>query len=137
MSNLDNNNPQATPRSLAEWISFSIALCLLGIVLGLVIYSWVTIQDKPPILVVKETESDIREAEGQFYIPFEATNSGGGTVQSVEVVAQLLINGQVVETGQTQIDFLSGGEISSGVFVFSHDPSQGELLIRVSSYQLP
>ena len=136
MNNLDRDRPKATPRSLAEWISFGIALLVLTTVVGLVIYSWATIQDQPPILAVKTT-SDLRQAEGKFYIPFEVTNTGGGTVESVEVTAQLSIDGQVVETGQTQIDFLSSGEVSSGAFIFNHDPAQGDLSIRVASYKLP
>ncbi len=99
MSNLDRDRPKATPRSLAEWVSFSIALLV--------------------------------------YVPFEVTNTGGGTVESVEVIAQLTINGQIVETGQTQIDFLSSGEVSSGAFIFNHNPAQGNLSIRVASYKLP
>ena len=136
MSNLDRDRPKATPRSLAEWISFSIALFVLSLVVGLVIYSWITVQNQPPTLTVK-TRSDVRQAEGQFYVPFEVTNTGGGTVESVQVIAQLTINGQIVETGQTQIDFLSSGEVSSGAFVFNHNPAQGNLSIRVASYKLP
>ena len=134
MSNQDR--PQPTPRSVAEWISFTIALCLLGTLIGFVIYSWASIQDKPPILQVK-LQSDIRQEEKQFYIPFDATNIGGGTVKSVQVIAELSIDGEIIETGQTKIDFLSSGEISSGVFIFSRNPIQGELIVRVASYQLP
>lgn len=58
---MSNHNPtQPTPRSVAEWISFTIALCLLGTLIGLVVYSWVSIQDKPPIVKVK-LQSDIRQ----------------------------------------------------------------------------
>lgn len=136
MNEPEQDRPHVTPRSLAEWISFTIALVVLSFVVGLVFYSWATIQDSPPVLAVK-TESDIRQVEGQFYLPIEVTNSGGGTVESLEVVAELSIDGEVVETGQIQIDFLSAGEIGLGAFIFSHNPSRGELSVRVVSYKLP
>lgn len=103
MTHPESDRPEVTPRSLAEWISFTIASILLSIVVALVIYSWVTIQDKPPILNVK-TDSDLRQVERQFYLPIEVTNSGGGTVESVEVLAELSSEGKIVETGQIQIN---------------------------------
>jgi uncharacterized protein (TIGR02588 family) len=82
-------------------------------------------------------QSDIREAPGQFYVPFSVTNSGGETAESVQVMAELRINGEVEEAGEQQIDFLASGEKEEGAFVFSRDPRQGELVIRVASYKLP
>lgn len=136
MSETENEHTQISPRSLAEWISFSIALFVLSIVIGLVIYSGVTIQDRPPILTVT-SQSDIRQVEEQFYLTFEVTNSGGGTVESVQVIAELSIEGKVIETGEVQIDFLSAGEVSLGAFIFTHNPTLGELSVRVASYKLP
>ena len=40
-------------------------------------------------------------------------------------------------TGEQQIDFLSGGEIEEGAFIFSHHPQEGKLIVRVASYKLP
>jgi uncharacterized protein (TIGR02588 family) len=79
----------------------------------------------------------IRASQGQFYVPFKVTNTGGETAQSVQVVAELRVNGEVLESGDQQIDFLSSGETKEGAFIFSHNPSQGELIVRSSSYQLP
>lgn len=136
MNHPESDRPEVTPRSLAEWISFAIASIVLSIVVALVIYSWVTIQDKPPILKVTK-ESEIRQVEEQFYLTIEVTNSGGGTVESVEVLAELSIEGKIVETGQIQIDFLSAGEVRLGTFIFTHNPDFGELSVRVVSYKLP
>jgi uncharacterized protein (TIGR02588 family) len=43
----------------------------------------------------------------------------------------------VEESGEQQIDFLASGEKEEGAFVFSRDPRQGELVMRVASYKLP
>lgn len=127
---------QKPPRSAAEWTTFSLALLILATLIGLVIYKWVTQKDQPPLLSVTP-ETEIRQAPGQFYVPFSITNTGGATAESVQVIAELSINGEIEESGEQQIDFLASGEKQEGAFVFSRDPRQGKLAIRVASYKLP
>jgi len=123
-------------RSLAEKVSFSISLFVVGIIISLIAYTWITGNNNPPILSVT-TGSNIRHIEQQYYVPFTVENSGGETVESVEIVAQLLFDNQARETGSQQVNFLSRQEQRKGEFVFTRNPSQGELKIRVASYKLP
>ncbi|MEC4804167.1 MAG: TIGR02588 family protein [Jaaginema sp. PMC 1079.18] len=132
----DSTENAEKQRSSAEWISFSIALALLGVVVSLIVYSWLSQSYKPPILIVK-TSPEFRQVEQQFYVPFTVTNEGGTTVQSVQVIAELWIDNQLQQQGSQEITFLSKGEVQSGAFIFNYDPSQGELIVRVASYQLP
>ena len=129
-----NQNPWR--RTLAERVSFSISLFIVGIIIALVCYTWVTGDNNPPILSIT-TESKIRESDQQYYVPFTVTNYGGETAESVEIVAELFLPGKIIETGRQQINFLSRQEKSSGEFIFTQDPQQGELNIRVASYKLP
>ena len=122
-------------RSLAEKVSFSISLFIVGIIIALICYTWVTGDNNSPVLSV--TESSVRQVNSQYYVPFTVTNYGGETAASVEIVAELTLSPEVVETGTQQIDFLSRQEERSGEFIFSQDPQQGELTIRVASYRLP
>ncbi|MEH2013832.1 TIGR02588 family protein [Nostoc sp.] len=124
------------PRSIAEWVTFSVASLILAIIVSLVGYTWLNEKNQPPILSVTKKET-IREIGGQFYVPFEVVNTGGDTAESVQIMAELLINGKVTETGEQQIDFLSNGEREEGAFVFSQNPRQGQLNLRVGSYKLP
>ncbi len=124
------------PRSIAEWVTFSIASLILAIIVSLVGYTWLNEKNQPPILSVTKKQT-IREVDGQFYVPFEVENTGGDTAESVQIMAELLINGKVTETGEQQIDFLSSGETEEGAFIFSQNPRQGQLNVRVSSYKLP
>jgi uncharacterized protein (TIGR02588 family) len=55
----------------------------------------------------------------------------------VQIIAELEIDGEVVESGEQQIDFLSGGEAETGAFIFSKNPQQGTLKLRAASYTLP
>ena len=125
-------------RSLAEKVSFSVSLFIVGIIIFLISYSWITGDSSPPVLsVTTESQSNPRHIGKQYYVPFTVKNSGGETVESVEVVAQLLDDSQILEVGRQQIDFLSRQEERSGEFIFSRDPKQGKLVIRVASYKLP
>lgn len=54
------------------------------------------------------------------------------------MIGELQIQAEnIQQTGQQQIDFLSGGETASGAFIFTENPQQGQLDIRVASYKLP
>lgn len=123
-------------RSPAEWISFSIALLILTAVVGLVVYQWITQKQEPAMLSVTQ-KNEVQRTPGQFYVPFSVTNTGGETAELVQVIAELRINGKVEETGEQHIDFLSSGETEEGAFVFSRNPREGEVIVRVASYKLP
>jgi uncharacterized protein (TIGR02588 family) len=123
-------------RSLAEWITFGIALSILAVVISLVGYMWLNEKNQPPILSVQKKQM-IREVDGKFYVPFEIVNTGGETAESVQIIAELQIADKVVETGEQQIDFLSDGEKEEGAFIFSQNPRYGQLTVRVASYKLP
>lgn len=125
----------STP-SIAELVLFSLASFILSIIIGLVIYSWMNGENNPPVLSVN-LASEIRSVNGQFYVPFAVTNTGGITAESVEIVAKLYIKGKVEESGQQEVTFLSGGEVQEGAFIFSKNPQDGKLIVRVASYKLP
>jgi uncharacterized protein (TIGR02588 family) len=132
----ESNNEQQQKRTSAEWVTFAIACSILSLLIGLVLYNWLTKKHEPPIISVTRN-TPIRETQGQFYVPFTVTNTGGETAESVQIIAELRVNGEVLESGDQQIDFLSSGETQEGAFIFSRNPSQGQLIVRSSSYKLP
>ncbi len=131
----DAKKQQRSKRTLAEWITFGAATSVLAGIIGLVIYTGVSSKQQPPILNVIQKET-IREVSGKYYVPFEVVNSGDETAESVQILAELRSN-NLEETGEQQIDFLSSQEKQEGAFIFSSDPRQGQLTIRVASYKLP
>ncbi|KYC43883.1 hypothetical protein WA1_01660 [Scytonema hofmannii PCC 7110] len=133
----DSEQKQQEPkRSLAEWITFGAASFILAVVVSLVCYTWLNDKQEPPVLSVSSKQA-IRQVNGQFHVPFEVVNTRGETAESIQVIGELRINGKVTETGEIQIDFLSTHETEQGAFLFSRDPRQGELIIRIASYKLP
>lgn len=123
-------------RSLAEWITFGVASLILLLLIGLVLYDWQMSQNRPPAFQVEVAEA-ARFTDGGYYIPFTITNTGGRIARTVQVIAELHLEGTADESGEQQIDFLSGHERKRGSFVFTHNPQDGELVIRVASYGLP
>lgn len=123
-------------KSFAERVSLGISLFIVGILVYLIGYTWVTGDNNPPILTVT-TQANIRKVARQYYVPFTVTNSGGETAESVEIMAKLLLPRQAGETGRQQINFLSRQEEKSGEFIFTKDPRKGDLTVRVTSYKLP
>ncbi|PLZ97417.1 TIGR02588 family protein [Fischerella thermalis CCMEE 5268] len=131
-----NTEQEQPKRSAAEWTTLGISSFILAIIVSLVGYIWLNEKDQPPILSVSYNQKTW-EADGQFYVPFEVVNTGGETAESVQLLAELEIEGKVTQTGEQQIDFLSRGEKQEGAFVFNQDPRKGRLTIRVASYKSP
>ncbi len=127
--------PSDEPRSMAETISFAIASMILIAVLGGAGYLWVS--DRTPLPPTLEITSTTEYRQGKYYVPFTVKNTGGETAESVQVIAELRIEGTLVEWGDQQIDFLSSQEEATGAFILTRDPALGELTLRVASYKKP
>ncbi len=125
-----------TQRTAAEWVTFVVASAILLGLVALICVEWQTNQNRPPAFSVAVSEA-VRVTDGRYYVPFAITNTGGRIARMVQVTAELDIPGEDEETGEQQIDFLSGHETKAGSFVFSHDPHEGDLVVRVASYRLP
>ncbi len=97
---------------------------------------WLYLAGRTATATPLNTET-IRAAEGQFYVPFTVTNSGGKTAESVQIAAELRVGGAISEAATVEINFLSNDEKAEGAFIFSRDPRQGKLTLRVASYKLP
>jgi uncharacterized protein (TIGR02588 family) len=128
---------QRSLNTIAEKTTLIIASAILAVVVALVGYLGLDAKNKTPPDLSLSRSGAIWEASGQFYVPFEVQNQGGKTAEAVQVIAELKVNGEVIEFGEQQIDFLSSGELEEGAFIFTQDPRQGVLSLRVSSYKLP
>ncbi|MGB3295925.1 MAG: TIGR02588 family protein [Phormidesmis sp.] len=123
-------------RSLAEWITLTICTVVLAAIVALVLYDWQFNRNLPPAFQV-EINQTVRFTEGRYYVPFTLRNTGGRIARTVQVIAELHTADGDDESGEQQVDFLSGNERKQGGFVFEHDPQAGELVVRVASFGLP
>lgn len=123
-------------RSVAEQVSFSLALAILLIVVSCVGYLWVSDRTQSPSILEISTHST-EQRQTNYYVPFTVTNLGGTTATTVQVIAELRVDSEIIEWGEQTIDFLSRDEEAEGAFVFVRNPSEGELTVRVASYSAP
>ena len=136
-SQLKKEQPEEeqSSRSTAEKISFVLASVILIAVLGAVGYLWWSDRNQDPPAI--EISSHIEPRQGKYYVPFTVVNTGGQTATTVQVFAELRINGELVEWGDQSVDFLSRQEEAEGAFIFVRDPNAGELTVRVAGYSMP
>lgn len=127
---------QSGKRAFAERVSTAIAGMILLVVVGLVVYLWLSVPPTPPELTVVQ-EGAIRQVGASFYLPFVVTNNGGVAADAVVVQAELTVNGEMVADVQQEFQFLAGGEVERGAFIFDRNPQEGELRLWVSGYRLP
>lgn len=120
-------------RSPAEWITFALALVVLGVVAGLVVAE--IPQSSAPASPVAEVRAVERRGDRHVVI-VEVGNEGERTAQDVQIEASLAVDGDE-SSGDQVVDFLSGGEEEELEFVFDDDPSAGELVVRVTGYSVP
>ncbi len=119
----------------AEWVSFLISSAVVASVLGAVGYLWISERHQQPPTLKVVTHVETRQ--GDYYVPFTVTNVGGETAEAVQIVAELRVDGVLVEWGDQRIDFLSRDEEAEGAFIFTRSPDAGDLTVRVASYKLP
>lgn len=125
------------PRTAPEWWTFGIAIALITAVVAVILSSWAFGVSGPPVVGARFTGPAEAQESVAYRVPFEVENSGGEAATSVQVVAELTIDGELVGEGEQSVMFLSGGERERGAFLFDQDPALGTLTIRVASYARP
>lgn len=123
-------------RTVAEWTTLAISAAMVVSMLGLVTYLYVRGDSQPAIVTASAQLDKLRQDDSAYYVPVQVTNEGDRTVEDVTIEGELAVDGQV-ETAEITVTFLAGGERVTGAFVFSQDPSQGELTVRPISYKDP
>ncbi len=128
------------PRSRPEWVT----LCLSSAVLIALITLLVLESTGPaaPAAPTAERVGPSRSIGERSGVDVEVFNDGDMAASNVQVVAEIVRNGEVVETADQTVDFLSGGERVSLTFMFDSDPDRsgtdGETLrIYVSGFADP
>jgi uncharacterized protein (TIGR02588 family) len=110
------------PRSHPEWVTFGVSAGLLAVMIGLIIgQAWGPVDAAQP---KAERAGATQKVGGRFAVEVAVSNSGEQAAQNVQVVGEILVAGEVAESGDQTIDFLAGGETATVVFVFDRDPDE-------------
>ena len=114
---------------------FAASLVVLLLLAGAIVALWV--QQRDPAILTVEQVGTVRVAGGHSYLTAEVRNSGHETAEAVQVVAELRIEGDVVAEGDQSIDFLSGGEVETIVFIFDQVTPTGDIDLQITGYKVP
>ena len=122
-------------RTTPEWIVFAIAT---GIILALAgSIGWLWTQPYDPARVTAQRVGEPRVEGSQTYITVEVTNNGDETAESVQVHAEMTVDGETTAEGEQIVDFLSGDETEEVIFVFDDVPTNAEIELRVAGFTAP
>ncbi|MBA3288775.1 MAG: TIGR02588 family protein [Acidimicrobiia bacterium] len=122
-------------RLTPELVVFAAAVAVLLALAGAIVVLWVQPQEAPSVTV--EVVGDVRLVGSQTYMTGEVRNSGDETAEAVQVIGEMTLDGEVVAAGEQVVDFLSGGETESVVFIFDLTMPEADGRLRVASYKVP
>ena len=114
---------------------FAIATTIILLLAGSI--GWLWAQPSDPVHVTIEMLGEPRVVDGQSYFSAELTNHGDETAEAVQVRAELIAGGEIVDEGEQIVDFLSGGKTEELVFVFADVPPGAQVELRVASFKVP
>lgn len=118
-------------RSRAEWVVFTAAAVVLGVVLTLVAWQWIARNDPADVSV---EVAGIERRNDAFLVSVDVHNDGDRAATDVGVSAELDIDGDVTAADDS-IEFLAGGRTETIEFLFPADPAAGELDVRITSFR--
>ena len=126
---------QARAPHPVEWLIGGISAALVVALLGYLAYRGLATDGRPPEFAVAVEKID-RLGE-RFHVSVAVSNSGGATAAGVIVRATLGEQGELIETGEIEFDYLPAGSTRRGAFVFANDPASRELELSVLGYTDP
>ena len=124
-------------RSVAEWTSLGISLAILLGVAGMVIYLYVTDDNRQPIIEIVPLYAEVRHDGEVYYLPVTVTNTGDETAANVQVRGELQSQSGPPETAEFEIEYLAGEATASGTMVFGEEPTTDTLKVLPVSFQEP
>jgi uncharacterized protein (TIGR02588 family) len=118
-----------------EWIIGAIGLLIVLSAVGLLMYEAIGGDKSPPD--VKLTVETMEQLRNGYLVKVRAVNEGGEPAARVAIEVELLNDGEIVESGETQFEYLPAhSKREAGVF-FTRDPRQGELRLKARGYEEP
>ena len=123
------------PRTLAEWVTLGLSLCVLAVVAGVLVYDGLRGSRLPPRFEVQPLPAEAREHAGLVYLPVEVRNTGERTAADIRVRVEPGGGGGAGPWAEFEVRFLAGGESSRAVVVLP-GPAQGATA-RIVSFAMP
>lgn len=136
-----SNEPTAARKShtadipLLEWIIGGIGLLIVAATVAVLVHEAVAGDNSPPD--VKLTVEAMRPLRNGYLVKVRAENEGGEAAARVPVEVELVSQAKVIETSDTQFEYLPAHSVRDAGVFFTQDPREGELRLRARGYEEP
>jgi uncharacterized protein (TIGR02588 family) len=127
--------PQPKRYPLVEWVSAGLGLAITGVMFGFLALEAAQQDGVPPLLNVVPVS--LVQAPGQYVVEFEVRNDSATTGAAVQVEGTLKQGGSDVETSTASLSYVPGESSQRGGLVFTRDPRDYRLELRVTGYERP
>ncbi len=121
-------------RTGPEWITFAASCVVLAALV--VVIGWLWVNDDQPARIQVRTVGVQQIGDDQLEITVDVVNSGDRTAVDVQVIGELITQDGPQQFGEQTVDFLTGGETSTVVFVAPTVDAQS-VAVRVGSFSRP
>lgn len=118
---------------MIEWLVGGISGVLVALLIAYLAYQALFSDDRPPRFVIEL--SDTARREDGLHVNFSVTNRGNETAAGVIVTATAPDLEQQPEP--VTFDYLPGGSVRHGSFVFPDRVNEADISFRVVSYHEP
>ncbi|MGQ3136741.1 TIGR02588 family protein [Phenylobacterium sp.] len=127
--------PALESTSPLEWVIAAIGGLLVVAAIAYMVVFAAAEPKRPPTVTLSVTS--VTTTPGGYLVSFRAANAGGATAAGLQVSGELREGGAVVETSAVTIDYLPQQSEREGGLVFTRDPEDLTLSLRVEGYSEP
>jgi uncharacterized protein (TIGR02588 family) len=118
-----------------EWIVGSLGLVIVVLAVGVLLYEAFAGDKSPPD--VKLTVQTTTQLRNGYLVKVRAENQGGEPAARVRITAELMGKKQVLESRETQFEYLPPHSTREAGVFFSTDPREGEVRLQAQGYEEP
>lgn len=119
-----------------EWVSAGIGAVITATMFGFLSVEAIKQRDGiPPLMEVAPVR--VVQAKAGYIVEFEVRNRARKTGASVEVEGTLESSGEEAETSTATLSYVPGQSVRRGGLLFTSDPRESRLKLRVTGYERP
>ena len=129
-------NDQQRKVPLLAMISGAVGFVLTAGLIGFI--AWEASQrTQPKMPAIEVRAGEVRRADGDFVLEFEARNTTPNTAAAVQIEGSLTVAGAEPIVSHVTLDYVPGHSMRKGGMFFIADPREGQLELRALGYVEP
>ncbi|WP_119679166.1 TIGR02588 family protein [Indioceanicola profundi] len=126
---------QGSSTSPWEWAVGLLGLAALAGIIGYM--AWFALSSRSYVPAITVEKVHIQQSGNSFVVQFMARNDSAATAASLKIEGELHRDGKVVETAETEIDYLPPYSRREAGLFFQEDPTLYELRLIPKGYDAP